>query len=98
MKTEAEIRTLGMQALIAALGLVEAERFVAALSRDRFDYTQWRRTGLPDTGLDTLAAEMPEDAASQKLRIQQAFEQLRAIRSGLQLEGDLKALARQGLD
>ena len=55
MRTEAEIRTTGMQALIAALGLVEAERFIAALSRDKFDYTQWRRTGLPDTDLKTLA-------------------------------------------
>ena len=36
----------GMQALISALGLVEAERFLVAVSRDRFDYTEWRRTGL----------------------------------------------------
>jgi len=55
MKTDAEIRTTGMQALIAALGLVEAERFIVALSQDKFDYTQWRRTGLPDADLDTLA-------------------------------------------
>ena len=57
MKTEAEICTTGMQALIAALGLVEAERFIAALSRDKFDYTQWRRTGLPDTDIETLAEQ-----------------------------------------
>ena len=57
MRTEAEIRTTGMQALIAALGLVEAERFIAALSRDKFDYTQWRRTGLPDTDIETLAEQ-----------------------------------------
>ena len=57
MRTEAEIRTTGMQALIAALGLVEAERFIAALSRDKFAYTQWRRTGLPDTDIETLAEQ-----------------------------------------
>ena len=57
MRTEAEIRTTGMQALIAALGLVEADRFIAALSRDKFDYTQWRRTGLPDTDIETLAEQ-----------------------------------------
>ena len=45
MKTEAEIRMKGMQALISALGLVEAERFLVAVSRDKFDYTEWRRTG-----------------------------------------------------
>jgi len=55
MKTEAEIRMTGMQALIGALGLVEAERFLAAVSRDKFDYTQWRQTGLPPMNLEDLA-------------------------------------------
>ena len=56
MNTEAEIRMKGMQALIGALGLVDAERFMAALSRDRFNYTEWRRPGLPDVGVNELAA------------------------------------------
>jgi len=55
MKTEAEIRMTGMQALIGALGLVEAERFLAAVSRDKFDYTQWRQTGLPSMSLQDIA-------------------------------------------
>jgi len=55
MKTEAEIRMTGVQALIGALGLVEAERFLAAVSRDKFDYTEWRRTGLPDMSIDEIA-------------------------------------------
>ena len=57
MKTEAEIRMTGMQALISTLGLVEAERFVAALSRDRFNYTQWRRSGLPQMSVEDIARE-----------------------------------------
>ncbi|MCY2944686.1 MAG: hypothetical protein NT142_09160 [Planctomycetota bacterium] len=55
MKTEAEIRVAGMYALISALGLIEAERFLMAVSRERFDYTQWRRRGLPDLPIDELA-------------------------------------------
>jgi|GEM_PF-186149 len=55
MKTDAEIRLQGMQALIGSLGLVEAERFLTALSRDRFDYTEWRRHGLPRMDLAALA-------------------------------------------
>ena len=55
MKTDAEIRLAGMSALIDVLGLVEAERFIVAVSRDRFDYTEWRRQGLPHMGLDELA-------------------------------------------
>lgn len=56
MKTEAEIRMKGMQALIGALGLVEAERFLAAVSRDKFDYTEWRRTGLPVMTIEEISA------------------------------------------
>ena len=45
----------GMQALINALGLVEAERFLVAVSRDKFDYTEWRRTGLPDISIEEIS-------------------------------------------
>jgi len=55
MRTDAEIRLAGMNALIDVLGLVEAERFIAAVSRDRFDYTEWRRANLPAMELDALA-------------------------------------------
>ena len=56
MRTDAEIRLAGMNALIDVLGLVEAERFIASVSRDRFDYTEWRRAHLPVMELDALAA------------------------------------------
>ena len=55
MKTDAEIRVAGMHALIGALGLIDAERFLIAISRERFDYTEWRRHGLPDLPLEELA-------------------------------------------
>ena len=62
MKTEAEIRQEGMRALIHALGMVEAERFVAALTRERFDYTEWRKTGLPELDVETLSKEASQYA------------------------------------
>jgi hypothetical protein len=55
MKTEAEIRMSGMQALINSLGLIEAERFMVVVSRDRLNYAEWRRGGLPALSLDALA-------------------------------------------
>ena len=64
MNTEAEIRVKGMQALIGALGLVDAERFMASTSRDRFNYTEWRRLGLPEMGLRDLAAAANQMSAS----------------------------------
>ncbi len=57
MKTEVEIRMQGMQALIGELGLVETERFLAAVIRDRFNYTEWRRRGLPDMTIEAIAQE-----------------------------------------
>lgn len=60
MKTEAQIRLLGMNALINALGLVEAEQFIAAISKDKLDYTQWRRQGLPNLSIDEIAAAANE--------------------------------------
>lgn len=56
MKTETEIRVQGMQALINVLGLVETERFLVAVSREKFNYTEWRRDGLPRMTLEELAA------------------------------------------
>ena len=57
MNTEVEIRMQGIQALIDELGLVETERFFAAIIRDRFNYTEWRRKGLPDMSIEAIAEE-----------------------------------------
>ena len=57
MRTESEIRMQGMQALIGSLGLIEAERFLIAVNQDRFDYTEWRRSGLPAMSIEQIAVE-----------------------------------------
>ena len=56
MRTESEIRMQGMQALIGSLGLIEPERFLLAVNQDKFNYTEWRRTGLPDMSIEQIAA------------------------------------------
>lgn len=57
MKTDSEIRMQGMQALIGSLGLIEAERFLISVNQDRFDYTEWRRQGLPNMTIEQIATE-----------------------------------------
>ncbi|MDU9048600.1 MAG: hypothetical protein Q3M30_07095 [Candidatus Electrothrix sp. Rat3] len=42
MITDTEIKTKGFQVLSKYLGDVEAERFVALIQREPFDYTKWR--------------------------------------------------------
>ncbi len=43
MITDTEIKTRGLQILSQHLGDIEAERFVALIQREPFDYTQWRQ-------------------------------------------------------
>ncbi len=38
----------GLEALIAKLGYVDAERFIMLVSREPFDYTEWRQEHLQD--------------------------------------------------
>ncbi|MEJ2165721.1 MAG: hypothetical protein P8X90_09350 [Desulfobacterales bacterium] len=49
MITDTEIRIRGLQILAEHLGDIEAERFIALIQREPFDYTKWRQ-GL-DEGL-----------------------------------------------
>ncbi|MDR1724034.1 MAG: hypothetical protein LBR84_08890 [Tannerella sp.] len=48
----------GIQCLNNELGLLDAERFVALLIREPFDYTQWRKDNLfKDMSLDEIINE-----------------------------------------
>ena len=51
MRTDTIVKQEGMEALISSLGYVDAERFIALLSKESFDYTKWRETHL-DEGLN----------------------------------------------
>jgi hypothetical protein len=42
MFTDTELKVRGLDALTKSLGMVEAERFVFLMQRDRMDYTKWR--------------------------------------------------------
>lgn len=50
MRTDTVVKQEGMEALIANLGYVDAERFIVLMSKESFDYTKWRETHL-DEGL-----------------------------------------------
>ena len=41
--TTIELLSRGMECLIETMGVVEAEYFIAAVRRERFDYTKWQR-------------------------------------------------------
>ena len=54
MKTNTVLRDRGMRVLAEQLGLIEAERFIALIRREPFDYTQWRQGLYEDVPLDTF--------------------------------------------
>ena len=60
MKTDTVVRLEAMDALIATLGTVDAERFISMIKRDTFDYTEWQRKLWSDKSIEeihTLATE-----------------------------------------
>ena len=38
-----DIMNRGMECLIQAMGVVEAEQFISIIIREKFDYTKWQR-------------------------------------------------------
>jgi len=48
MLTDTEIKLKGYEILTKYLGEVKAERFIALIQREPFDYTKWRQKNLPD--------------------------------------------------
>ena len=51
MRSNTVLRDDGMRVLSEQLGLVEAERFIALMRREPFDYSQWRQGLFQDTPL-----------------------------------------------
>ena len=61
MKTDSEIKMLGLEILSHNLGMIETERFIALIQRERFDYTKWRENlfeGLSGTEISKKAMEL----------------------------------------
>jgi hypothetical protein len=55
MLTDTEIKATGFRALVAALGDVQAEKFIALIQREPFDYTRWQRTLWPDKSIEEIS-------------------------------------------
>ena len=56
--TEQELRRQAVRALTESLGPVEALRFLALVSREPFDYQEWRREYFSQYKVDELLEEV----------------------------------------
>jgi hypothetical protein len=54
MRSNAVLRDEGLRVLAEQLGIVEAERFIALMRREPFDYTEWRQGLYEDVSLETF--------------------------------------------
>ncbi len=60
MRSNTVLKDDGMRILAEQLGLVEAERFIALLRREPFDYTEWRQGLYKDVPLDQFLHDAQE--------------------------------------
>jgi hypothetical protein len=62
--TEQELRRQAVQALSDRLGPVDAFRFLALISREPFNYQEWRRQYFSQYNVDELLDEVRKHHAS----------------------------------
>lgn len=55
MITDTEIKVKGLEVLAQNLGDVEAERFVALIQREPFDYTKWHQEMKEDLSIEEIS-------------------------------------------
>lgn len=56
MRTDTEISYEGFSILFSHMDIVEAERFIALVQRDHFDYTTWRESLFEDLSIEEISA------------------------------------------
>ncbi len=60
MITDTEIKVKGLRILAQHLGDVEAERFIALIQREPFDYTKWRQNTNSEGSVDEISRRAME--------------------------------------
>lgn len=50
----AEVMDRGLSCLLKQLGVVETERFISIIIREKFDYTKWRNSLFRDASIEEI--------------------------------------------
>ncbi|MFA6653420.1 MAG: hypothetical protein WCS93_03700 [Candidatus Delongbacteria bacterium] len=66
MKTDTEIKHDGFQALKSKLNVVEIEKFIVLINREKFDYTKWREYLFEDMTIPQIAEKAEEYSKKNK--------------------------------
>jgi hypothetical protein len=54
MKSDSQIKSEGFKILFSNMDIVEAERFISIINRERFDYTKWRQNLFEEMTIDAI--------------------------------------------
>jgi hypothetical protein len=65
MITDTVLKRDGMRVLAENLGIVEAERFITLMLRERFNYTEWQRSLYGDMPVEELYANVKKYETAQ---------------------------------
>ena len=57
MRTDSEIINSGFESIFSTLGMVDAERFIMLIKRDKIDYIEWQNKLWPDHSVESLSAQ-----------------------------------------
>ena len=63
MRSDTLIKSDGMRVLAENLGIIEAERFIALVLREPFNYTVWQRNLYGNMGVKELYGKIVESEA-----------------------------------
>lgn len=66
MISDTVIKQKGFEALKDKLGIVEMERFIMLINREKFDYTKWRKDLFEDVDIEELSRKANEFSQSLK--------------------------------
>ena len=53
----ADVMDRGLNCLLKQLGVVETERFISVIIREKFDYTKWRKMYFGDASVEEINEE-----------------------------------------
>ena len=60
MINEIELKKNGINVLIESLGVLDAERFIMLMQKEKFDYTKWRQDKWENMSIEELSSKAME--------------------------------------
>lgn len=68
MLSDTAIKQKGFEALKDKLGIIEMERFIMLINREKFDYTKWRKDLFENMDIEELSRKADEFSRNLKNR------------------------------